>query len=94
MSRAVWSFETNAWTKAIGSGDADEMGAGPGSYDIDQSVWHVNVSSSPYLIYHACTRSDAFVVWQPHSERRVGLGCVPSYLGLDQLGDIRFRYLL
>ncbi|KAB5583664.1 iron permease FTR1 family protein [Coniochaeta sp. 2T2.1] len=41
MSRAVWSFETNAWSKAIG-GEADEMGDGPGSYDISNSVWHVN----------------------------------------------------
>lgn len=28
-------------------GDAAEVGNGPGSYDIDQSVWHVNVRSSP-----------------------------------------------
>lgn len=43
MSRAVWSFEMNVWNKAIGSADADELGSGPGSYDISQSVWHVNV---------------------------------------------------
>lgn len=43
MSRAVWSFEMNAWAKAIGGGEGDELGDGPGSYDIGQSVWHVNV---------------------------------------------------
>lgn len=45
MSRAVWSFEMNVWSKAIG-GEADELGDGPGSYDITKSVWHVNVSQS------------------------------------------------
>lgn len=32
------------WNKIIG-GDAAETGAGPGSYDIRKSVWHVNVST-------------------------------------------------
>ncbi|CAG8928198.1 unnamed protein product [Penicillium salamii] len=41
FSRGVWYFENNTWNKAIG-GDASETGSGPGSYDIRQSVWHVN----------------------------------------------------
>ncbi|KAF2230046.1 plasma membrane iron permease [Viridothelium virens] len=41
LSRGVWYFETNAWNKVVG-GDASEVGSGPGSYDIRQSVWHVN----------------------------------------------------
>jgi high-affinity iron transporter len=41
FSRGVWYLEANAWNKATG-GDADENGSGPGSYDIRQSVWHVN----------------------------------------------------
>lgn len=32
------------WNEIIG-GDAAETGAGPGSYDIRKSVWHVNVST-------------------------------------------------
>lgn len=31
------------WNDALGS-DAAELDAGPGSYDITKSVWHVNVS--------------------------------------------------
>lgn len=31
----------NAWSKVVG-GDAAEVGSGPGSYNIRQSVWHVN----------------------------------------------------
>jgi high-affinity iron transporter len=41
FSKAVWAFEANAWNKIVG-GDADEVGSGPGSYNIRQSVWHVN----------------------------------------------------
>lgn len=43
FSRAVWAFEQHTWQQLIGS-DAAELGVGPGSYDIDKSVWHVNVS--------------------------------------------------
>ncbi|KAB8268213.1 iron permease FTR1/Fip1/EfeU [Aspergillus minisclerotigenes] len=41
FSRAVWYLENNTWNHVIG-GDASETGSGPGSYDIRQSVWHVN----------------------------------------------------
>ena len=41
FSRGVWYFENHAWSQIIG-GDASETGSGPGSYNIDQSVWHVN----------------------------------------------------
>lgn len=43
FSRAVWAFESQKWNIAVG-GDAAETGNGAGSYDIDNSVWHVNVS--------------------------------------------------
>jgi len=41
FSRAIWYFEAQQWNNVIG-GDAAETGAGPGSYDISKSVWHVN----------------------------------------------------
>lgn len=56
FSRAVWYFEAQNWNNAVG-GDAAETGAGPGSYDIDQSVWHVNVSSSSLLLLSSPTLS-------------------------------------
>lgn len=43
FSRGVWFFEAQQWNDIVG-GDAAELGSGPGSYDIDKSVWHVNVS--------------------------------------------------
>lgn len=46
FSRAIWYFQAQDWNNAVG-GDAAEVGSGPGSYDIDQSVWHVNASSPP-----------------------------------------------
>ncbi|KAI1813360.1 iron permease FTR1 family protein [Poronia punctata] len=44
FSRAVWYFEVQQWNNVVG-GDAVELGNGPGSYDVDKSVWHVNCCS-------------------------------------------------
>jgi len=41
FSRAVWNLEMNVWTKLIGS-DIAEVGSGAGSYNVHESVWHVN----------------------------------------------------
>ncbi len=47
FSRAVWYLEAQQWNNVVG-GDAAELGSGPGSYDIDKSVWHVNVSTAAH----------------------------------------------
>ncbi|KAH6644675.1 plasma membrane iron permease [Boeremia exigua] len=44
FSKGVWNLEQDAWVKIAGEGAA-EAGAGPGSYDIRKSVWHVNFGS-------------------------------------------------
>ena len=41
FSKAVWDLQYNAFSKAVGS-DVAEVGSGPGSYNIKQTVWHVN----------------------------------------------------
>ena len=41
FSRGIWFFEADSWNKLTG-GDAAETGSGAGSYDIRDSVWHVN----------------------------------------------------
>lgn len=41
FSRAIWSFQMYVFSKQAG-GDVAENGDGPGSYNIKQSVWHVN----------------------------------------------------
>ncbi|CAZ80849.1 unnamed protein product [Tuber melanosporum] len=43
-SRAVWKFEMYEFKKLVG-GDVGETGSGPGSYDIRNTVWHVNCCS-------------------------------------------------
>jgi high-affinity iron transporter len=43
FSKGVWNLEQDAWVRLAGEGAA-EAGAGPGSYDIRKSVWHINVS--------------------------------------------------
>ncbi|KAF2124746.1 iron permease FTR1 [Dothidotthia symphoricarpi CBS 119687] len=44
FSKGVWNLEQNAWVKLAGEG-AVEAGAGPGSYDIRKSVWHLSCCS-------------------------------------------------
>lgn len=57
FSKGVWNIEAQKWDDVIG-GDADETGAGPGSYDITKSVWHVNVSHSPTTILNIAFMPD------------------------------------
>ncbi|KAH6974423.1 iron permease FTR1 family protein [Ilyonectria sp. MPI-CAGE-AT-0026] len=47
VARSVSYFEQAHWNKVVGA-DVAELGAGPGSYDIDRSVWHVNCCSPDY----------------------------------------------
>jgi high-affinity iron transporter len=44
LSKGVGFLEDNAFNKLVG-GDASESGNGPGSYDIRNSVWHINCCS-------------------------------------------------
>ncbi|VEU19841.1 DEKNAAC100763 [Brettanomyces naardenensis] len=41
LSRGAWFIENHAYNQKTG-GDASENGSGPGTYDIRDSVWHVN----------------------------------------------------
>ncbi|KAG7913963.1 hypothetical protein KL927_004942 [Ogataea polymorpha] len=41
MSRGVWFLELERFVQKCGQ-DTSETGSGPGSYDITNSVWHVN----------------------------------------------------
>ena len=50
FSKGVWGLEQDAWVRLAGEGAA-EAGAGPGSYDIRKSVWHVNVGCLPPQAY-------------------------------------------
>jgi high-affinity iron transporter len=41
FSKAVWSLQFHVFSQKVGS-DVAEEGNGPGSYDIRETVWHVN----------------------------------------------------
>lgn len=41
FSKSVWFFQYHQFAKKVGS-DVAEAGNGPGSYDIRETVWHVN----------------------------------------------------
>lgn len=42
FSKGVWNFELQRFIDKCDGFDVSETGHGPGLYDIDQSVWHVN----------------------------------------------------
>lgn len=42
MSRGVWFLELERFVQLCGLTDVSEAGSGPGSYDIANSIWHVN----------------------------------------------------
>ncbi|KAL7934733.1 high-affinity iron permease-like protein [Trichoderma chlorosporum] len=41
FSKSIWSLQYHTFAQRVGS-DVAEVGSGPGSYDITESVWHVN----------------------------------------------------
>ncbi|KAM0552462.1 hypothetical protein ACHAPJ_008023 [Fusarium lateritium] len=41
FSKSVWYFQNHAFVQGVGS-DVSEAGNGPGSYNIRETVWHVN----------------------------------------------------
>lgn len=45
MSRGVWFFEQELFVQRCNGQDMAEVGNGPGSYDIVNTVWHVNCCS-------------------------------------------------
>ncbi|KAG7662160.1 uncharacterized protein J8A68_004288 [[Candida] subhashii] len=61
MSRGVWFIEAHQYNIATG-GDAAENGAGPGTYDIAKSVWHVNCCNP--LMDHGWDIFNALLGWQ------------------------------
>ncbi|AGO11821.1 AaceriADR050Wp [[Ashbya] aceris (nom. inval.)] len=42
FSKGVWQFELQHYVDLCNGQDMSEVGSGPGSYDISNSVWHVN----------------------------------------------------
>jgi len=58
FSKGVWNLEQDAWVRLAGEGAA-EAGAGPGSYDIRKSVWHVNVSGLSVTLWEEVLTMDS-----------------------------------
>ncbi len=45
FSKSIWLMQMYVFSKAVG-GDVAEAGDGPGSYNIRQTVWHINCCSA------------------------------------------------
>lgn len=56
LSRGVWFIELQMFINKVGQ-DVSEMGSGPGSYDITNTVWHINCcngqTDGPWMIFNA-----------------------------------------
>lgn len=56
LSRGVWFIELQMFINQVGQ-DVSEMGSGPGSYDISNTIWHVNCCNAqtdgPWMIFNA-----------------------------------------
>ncbi|GMM37291.1 Fth1 protein [Saccharomycopsis crataegensis] len=54
MAKGIWQLELQKFIDKCGGLDVSEVGSGPGSYDIDNSVWHVNCcngeADGPWMI--------------------------------------------
>jgi high-affinity iron transporter len=46
FSKAAWSFQENAFIQLLGVDVDDSGGTGPGSYNVQGNVWHLNCCSS------------------------------------------------
>lgn len=42
FSKAIWSFQENAFNNLLGQDVDDSGGNGPGSYDVRGNVWHLD----------------------------------------------------
>ncbi|TPX08014.1 uncharacterized protein E0L32_010345 [Thyridium curvatum] len=74
FSKGVWHLEASQWNMIVG-GDAAELGSGPGSYDIDRSVWHVNCCNPDINGGGAWGVFNALLGWQNSAT----IGSVVSY---------------
>lgn len=57
MAKGVWQFELQQFIDKCDGLDVSEVGSGPGSYDVDNLVWHVNCcngeADGPWMIVTA-----------------------------------------
>ncbi|GMM36398.1 hypothetical protein DASC09_037230 [Saccharomycopsis crataegensis] len=57
ISKGIWQFELQKFIDLCGGLDVSEVGSGPGSYDVDNIVWHVDCCNGeidgPWMIFTA-----------------------------------------
>jgi FTR1 family protein len=57
FSKAIWSFQENAFNNLLGADVDDAGGDGPGSYDVRGNVWHLDCcnpeTDMPWGIFNA-----------------------------------------
>lgn len=88
MSRGVWFLELEKFVRRCGWLDPSETGSGPGSYDIGNTVWHVNCCNG--LKDGWWMVANAIVGWT----NTATYGSVLSYLGYWLLVSLWLRLRL
>ncbi|GMM47284.1 Fth1 protein [Pichia kluyveri] len=57
ISRGIWFLELEQFVQRCGGQDTSESGSGPGSYDINNTIWHVNccngLKDGGWMIFNA-----------------------------------------
>ncbi|GAA6058642.1 hypothetical protein JCM10212_004053 [Sporobolomyces blumeae] len=75
FSRSVWFFEAYRFNKGVGA-DVQELGYGPGSFDVNGSVWHLTYGNpESNLVSQGWSIFNAILGWQNSAT----IGSVLSY---------------
>lgn len=56
FSKAVWAFQENAFMQIVGAFSDETAGTGPGSYNVQGNVWHLDccaTGSGGWSIFYA-----------------------------------------
>lgn len=57
LSKGIWQFELQRFIDKCGGLDVSEVGSGPGSYDVNNIIWHVDCCNGevdgPWMIFTA-----------------------------------------
>ena len=93
FSKGVWNLEQDAWVRLAGEGAA-EAGAGPGSYDIRKSVWHVNVSLDCISGINCTLHTNKMPVLLATRERRWRLGHLQLAVRMAEQRHVRLSHLV
>lgn len=86
FSKAVGSFEENAFNHLLGSDVDDSGGTGPGSYRVQGNIWHLDCCSSTDTSNEGWSIFTAIFGWSNNGSRMcIACAIMPAKLWTDHL---------